>query len=269
MNTVSRAFPKVLHIGNVVKNLDGSTKSIVDSVLSCGLVHIPAQDLNPKNLFDLAQSIGSIVELPAEKAFGNLSADFPGITCVTNILEDGSIKKNHSAAEYWHQDGQFHKGNRNNIWNILYADIVPETGGETDLCDATAITSIKTEEEIEGLKKMKFAVKTNLISDFADSDVETPDVLHHLTFDHPISKRTTFYFGNTHASVVEGMTQEESQTYLRSIVEQFISNGFFYRHRWAPGDLLIWDNLTTFHRSAGGYGNQARRLYRAQVRMFQ
>merc|ERR1712060_961325 len=40
---------------------------------------------------------------------------------------------------------------------------------------------------------------------------------------------------------------------------------FVYEHQWEEGDLLIWDNTQLMHRSMGGFGDQARLLYRAQA----
>jgi len=40
---------------------------------------------------------------------------------------------------------------------------------------------------------------------------------------------------------------------------------FVYEHQWEEGDLMIWDNTQLMHRSMGGFGDQARLLYRAQA----
>ena len=36
--------------------------------------------------------------------------------------------------------------------------------------------------------------------------------------------------------------------------------GFIYRHRWQPGDLLMWDNCTVQHRAIQDYDMPRRRL---------
>jgi len=92
-------FPKRLNSNDLHADIEILAPKIIDLVLAHGAVLIPAQELDARKLFEIAEKIGTLVELPPEKAFGNLHQDVPAITCVTNIKKDGTIKKNHSAAE--------------------------------------------------------------------------------------------------------------------------------------------------------------------------
>ena len=38
-----------------------------------------------------------------------------------------------------------------------------------------------------------------------------------------------------------------------------------YRHRWLPGDVLIWDNRTTMHYAVQDYGDATRVMIRLMI----
>jgi taurine dioxygenase len=40
---------------------------------------------------------------------------------------------------------------------------------------------------------------------------------------------------------------------------------FVYRHRWAPGMVLLWDNRCTAHFAEGGYDGHLRVMHRTTV----
>ena len=40
---------------------------------------------------------------------------------------------------------------------------------------------------------------------------------------------------------------------------------FVYRHRWAPGMLVVWDNRRLVHAATGGYEGHRRLLHRITI----
>ena len=43
------------------------------------------------------------------------------------------------------------------------------------------------------------------------------------------------------------MTEHESERLLWPLWLHAVAEEFTYRHRWSPGDLLIWDNRSVMH----------------------
>jgi taurine dioxygenase len=42
---------------------------------------------------------------------------------------------------------------------------------------------------------------------------------------------------------------------------------FEYRHKWEPGDLVMWDNRCVLHKANGDYDmNEVRYLYRVMLK---
>jgi taurine dioxygenase len=68
---------------------------------------------------------------------------------------------------------------------------------------------------------------------------------------------------------IEGVTPALSHRILDSLVDFLVQQAPRYRHAYRPGDIVIWDNLSTLHKgppipkSEGGA--DARLLYRMNV----
>ncbi len=56
------------------------------------------------------------------------------------------------------------------------------------------------------------------------------------------------YLG-AHARAVEGMEEAESRGLIERLVAFAGQAGFVYSHRWASGDVLVWDNRAVMHRA--------------------
>ena len=76
--------------------------------------------------------------------------------------------------------------------------------------------------------------------------------------------RETLYLcsGNNDVSTLVDYTDLK----VTDILEEIISETGIYKHDWEVGDLVIWDNVSTMHRSAGDWEGGTRLLYRVQLR---
>jgi taurine dioxygenase len=62
------------------------------------------------------------------------------------------------------------------------------------------------------------------------------------------------------------VAESESRALLDELFAWQTRPEFHYRHRWRPGDVLIWDNIATIHMATGGYRPEEHRLmWRTQV----
>ncbi|MET0269989.1 MAG: TauD/TfdA family dioxygenase, partial [Sphingomonas sp.] len=69
---------------------------------------------------------------------------------------------------------------------------------------------------------------------------------HPLVWRH-LSGRRSLVLGAS-ASHVEGMEYQAGRDLLVRLRDWATQPRFVYRHRWTPGDLVIWDNTGTMHR---------------------
>jgi len=83
---------------------------------------------------------------------------------------------------------------------------------------------------------------------------------------HPGSKRRTLYLA-AHAFRIHGMADDEAHALLEELTAHATQPRFVYSHRWAVGDLVMWDNRCTMHRGRDYDDTRYRRdMHRTTVR---
>ena len=61
------------------------------------------------------------------------------------------------------------------------------------------------------------------------------------------------------------LSRIESDNHLRLCYEHLSQPELTYRHRWQPGDVVIWDNQATLHYATDYYGGGNRLMRRVTV----
>ena len=51
----------------------------------------------------------------------------------------------------------------------------------------------------------------------------------------------------------EAEPEEVGRVRLEKLVEHAVHERFVYRHKWTPGDLLMWDNRCLLHRASTNF----------------
>ncbi|CAN0591344.1 unnamed protein product, partial [Laminaria digitata] len=63
-----------------------------------------------------------------------------------------------------------------------------------------------------------------------------------------------------------GLDDDDGDALLDALIAHSIKPEFRYRHHWADGDVVMWDNRCVNHRATGGYEYpDIRHLYRTTV----
>jgi taurine dioxygenase len=98
-------------------------------------------------------------------------------------------------------------------------------------------------------------------SDDPRTSVGTP---HPIVIEHPVSGAKALYLGRRRNAYIMGLDLPESERLLDqlwSYVETAV-----YRHKWARGDLVLWENRSTMHRR-DAFDPAARRImHRTQIK---
>jgi taurine dioxygenase len=87
---------------------------------------------------------------------------------------------------------------------------------------------------------------------------------HPIVIEHPVSGAKALYLGRRRNAYLMGLDLEESERLLDqlwSYVETSV-----YRHKWALGDLVLWDNRTTMHRRDAFDPASRRVMHRTQIK---
>jgi alpha-ketoglutarate-dependent taurine dioxygenase len=97
--------------------------------------------------------------------------------------------------------------------------------------------------------------------------VGTATVLHPLVRTHPESGRKALYINPIRIEEIVGMETDQALALLDELLAHSIQPRFEYRHKWKPGDTVIWDNRCLLHKANGDYPvSQVRYLYRLMLR---
>ena len=207
--------------------------------------------------------------------------DYPWVSTVGNIVnEDGKpLAFFNRGSEDWHTDGT--AACHTNAATFLHAVEVPKEGGDTMYC-----STVHAYETLTAALKQKLDGVRLLCSFHAHNDrifasdpkshaaltpeerAALPDVWHDIVQTHPVTGRKSLYMKRLPIKA-EGLEADEVDGLLQHLYEHATQPHFVYRHRWTPGDLIIWDNLSSLHSATdvGPYENDRRLMYRSFVYM--
>ncbi len=259
MITVAPLSPAV---GGAVTGLDlnqpvaeAEADRLRSALLQHGMLVFPGQHLQPAGQEDFARCWGKPLVVPYLAAHA-----VPGHPAVLQVKNVG---KANTVTESWHFDSAFFP--EPPALTLLAAQVLPAVGGDTmwaSVCAAHDALSDGMKQLLAGLR-IRFCGTT-----VADDGTRQPLVTAHPAVrTHPETGRRALAIGRVGESVAgfEGMTEEESRPILDYLYRHASSPEFVYRHRWSPGDVVIWDNRSTIHYAIHDYGDAERTLNRVTI----
>lgn len=157
---------------------------------------------------------------------------------------------------------------------ILLAIKLPDSGGDTqyvnmhrayeDLPDDTKkrianLTGIHVYQSKHSERKL-----TGLPP---EAKGRVPDFVRHpIVRTHPETGRKSLYLNPIRIESIEGMGEAEALTLLDELLAHATQEKYQYRHRWQPGDMVMWDNRCLLHKANGDYDHsQVRYMYRVML----
>jgi alpha-ketoglutarate-dependent taurine dioxygenase len=155
---------------------------------------------------------------------------------------------------------------------ILSAHDVAAEGGETEFASTYAAYDHLTADEKERFESTRVvhtieATQRLVNPDPTDEEVAMwrmrPAKEHPLVWTH-LSGRKSLVLGATTESVV-GMEPTEGRAFLDDLLERSTAPDHVYRHEWAVGDLVIWDNTGVLHRALPYDPMSARDMHRTTL----
>jgi taurine dioxygenase len=99
-----------------------------------------------------------------------------------------------------------------------------------------------------------------------DDAAKVPPVIHPVVRVHPVSGRSALFVNPGFTTRILGLSDIESDALLAMLHAHSTQPEFVLRHRWAPGDVVLWDNRATMHYAADDYGAAPRRMRRVTLR---
>ena len=158
---------------------------------------------------------------------------------------------------------------------LLLAIELPKSGGDTQFVNmAAAFDGLPdtTKDRIADLKAMHVyqskhsARKLMGLHDAAKKKV--PEAVYHpIVRTHPENGRKSIYINPIRIDAIDGMEEADALDLLNELLQHAIQEQFQYRHKWQPGDLVMWDNRCLLHKANDDYDHemQTRYLYRVML----
>jgi taurine dioxygenase len=166
--------------------------------------------------------------------------------------------------------------------SILVGDVIPPTGGDTLWADLRAgydtlaapirdlVDDLQAVHRISPLAYWGEPFDTGLSRTDAqhllDKALTVPPVIHPVVRVHPSTGRRVLFVNPGFTTHIVGLSRIESDSILQLLYEHTARPEHVLRHRWQPGDVVMWDNRATMHYAIDDYGNSPRRMRRVTLK---
>jgi len=246
---------------------DADFAALYRTWLTYGLLIFPGQHLSRD------------AQVAFARRFGALEIE---ITPISNVRADGSVRPEEGDDVVkvlkgnmgWHCDSTYMPVQAKGA--VFTAHVVPDAGGETDWADMAAAYDAlppALRDRIAGLSarhslrysqgKLGHAHRSGSAYSGYGMTVEDPP-LRPLVKLHPETGRNCLMVGR-HAFGIPGLSPNESETLLDELTTLACQPPRTWRHRWTPGDAVVWDNRRLMHRACPWDMTIPRVMYHSRI----
>jgi taurine dioxygenase len=151
----------------------------------------------------------------------------------------------------------------------LVTDRVDDEGGHTrfaSLYNANENLPVDLRQKLEGRRALQVYDYTTTA--VAEADQRLEDLLHHwqpVFVTNPDTGRQALYVNRLMTAQIDGMTPQESRETLDLLCDLIEAPDNVYEHVWRPGDIIVWDNLSSLHARTDWPEDQRRTLRRCTI----
>jgi taurine dioxygenase len=238
-----------------VDDVQASDKPVLNDALDrFGVLVFPDLELTESQQLELAKVFGEPSKRSrpaADRVERSRYADYMGL--VTNVRKDGVPIGSLPDGEMWlHHDGCFI--DEPYRATILYALEVTSVGGETRFVDMRAVFRSLPEDLISRIKHLRgtHSFDYRNIAErptHATANGLAKSAAHPSVIRHPNSQGPALYLNPlcTIGLEGEGSNPSDNESLLDQLFDAIDQSEATFSHRWAKGDLVIWDNWSTCH----------------------
>ena len=254
---------------DVTQPIDTQTRTALNRALADSHVLVMHdQHFSPDQFKAAAQLFGEL--LPHDKRERHVPGH-PGVDYICNDeIVDG---KRIIPGETFHVDHSNHP--RPPKVTTLFAVELPSSGGDTqyvNMHDAYDDLPAATKQKIDGLKAVhvylsKYSPRSlGKISEESRSKLPPPGV-HPLVRTHPENGRKALFLNPVRMESIVGMEDQDALVLIDELMRHATQKKYEYRHKWRPGDWVLWDNRSVMHQANPDYDMRERRyLYRLMLK---
>ncbi|HJS09794.1 TauD/TfdA family dioxygenase [Sphingopyxis sp.] len=200
-------------------------------------------DVTEEEHVSLVRAIGPI------STADEIMKDGRQFTYISNVHADGRVP---NGELFYHSDHMFLDEPLKGI--SLYSIEAPRVGGETRFLNSAKAYQAMPDDlkkRVEGLSARHVydydANRGDQRPDPATLSANTDMAVYPLVWRHPVSDVPLLYISRLFTIEVLGLSREESEKLLDDLFAYLDTIGDDYTHKWASGDLIVWDNLHLQH----------------------
>jgi taurine dioxygenase len=190
------------------------------------------QDLTPREHADFAAKFGPLSVHPRLRAIDE----------APELIEVYDPKN--PIATTWHQDQTFLRCPPSST--MLVAKVLPPAGGDTMFANQHAAFEALS-PPMQGIVVGLRAVHRRVARDSEGRVIEHDEASHPVAPIHPVTGRRALFVNHDYTVAIEGFAPAESDALLALLYAHSARPEFTCRHRWAMGDVVLWDNRSLLH----------------------
>ena len=252
--------------------------TILKNLGEYGVLRFPNQALDAAALRRFSARFGEIQVL---KGVRHHEPGMPEVTILSNVVAHGEAIGAADAGQSWHTDMTY-PATRGFV-NVLSAWMVPERDGKpVGQTEFTNTQAAAADLPADLVKRLEGRTATHDIEMFweymrrekgskrppmsPEMRAQRPPVHHPVLMKHPITGRNVIYVNPGFTTKIDGLPDDESADVLKTLIDHVFKPKYRYLHSWQVGDLLLWDNLGSWHFAHPDYRpNEYRLMKRCQV----
>jgi taurine dioxygenase len=216
-----------------------------------GVVVLPDQRIDDTAFVGFLRRFGELTFTVGETPV----AGFPDLNVISNV---GRTTPPRSV---FHMDTSYVR--RPPAYTALRAVRIPARGGETLFTN-----QYRAHDTLPADVRVLLEGRTvrHVVSGLElDGDAET-EAEHPVFRRHPVSGRTALYLSTPQRCVaISGMADAAAREMIEFLYAHSTADDNVHRHRWSPGDVVMWDNGCVLHRADHGDVVGDRVMHRGMV----
>jgi taurine dioxygenase len=256
----------------------GELRTILRALAHHGVLCFPSQSLEAAELSAYGARFGTLEHNVANSFY---APGHPEVMILSNMKQDGKPVGLNDAGQGWHTDMSYSREIA--LANVLHAKVVPMRDGrplgDTQFRDMHAAYDdlpAEVKQRLEGrvaihdfnkfwemMRARPGSTRAPLTEEQRRRKPPVPQPIFRV---HPVTGRRVLYCNPGYAIRIEGMEPAESDAMLEFLFRHQAQDKYLYSHSWTPGDVLMWDNISTTHNAVADYGpDEHRFILRVQV----
>lgn len=257
---------------------DADFAALLRALGAHGVLCLPGQSLGAAQLRDFSARFGSLQRSVSGRFHDE---EVPEVGILSNIVVNGQPIGLADAGQDWHTDMSYTAAR--GFVNVLHARQVPMRGGiprgDTLFADMHAAWRDLPDALQERLAGMTVTHDFNVFWErmrARPGSARAPlteaqrasrrPAVHPIRLIHPITGRPVLYCNPGYAARIDQLDAAESARMLDLLFAHQLQPKYQHAHRWAVGDVLVWDHLGTLHNAIPDYGpGEPRLMLRCQV----